>query len=70
MIAGLMQGTNPNFYGGRRINLLGGIALAGEHLGLRATRFALEGGAPVLQSLNGPQLGHSWQLNLSLGIRL
>ena len=68
MIAGLMQGTNPAFYGGKRVDLLGGIEIAGGAFGLRNTHFAVEGGAPVYQDLNGPQLGQAWELTLALGV--
>jgi hypothetical protein len=61
-IMGLMQGSNPNFYGGQRINLLGGLEVSGRPLGLHNVSVALEGGAPVYQHLNGPQLGEAWQI--------
>ena len=69
-IMGLMQGTNPNFYGGQRINLYGGIELDGSLVGLKRTYLAVEGGAPVYQNLNGPQLGEAWQINVALRIGL
>jgi hypothetical protein len=68
MISGLMPATNPDFYGGRTIDILGGIELAGAAFGLGNTHLALEGGAPVYQDLNGPQLGRAWEVSLSAGI--
>jgi hypothetical protein len=65
MISGLMQGTNPLFYGGKRIDLLGGIEIDGMPYGLGNTHLALEGGGPVYQELNGPQLGRAWQINVA-----
>jgi hypothetical protein len=69
-IMGLMQGTNPAFYGGQRVNLFGGIELNGAPVGWRNVNLAIEGGAPVYQYLNGPQLGEDWQINVALRIGL
>jgi hypothetical protein len=69
LIAGPMQGTVPGYYGGQRIDLFGGVEIAGHQFGLGNTRLAIEAGAPVYQDLNGPQLGHDWQLNAALGVR-
>lgn len=63
-----MQGAYPGWYGGERLDLLGGIEVAGHEFGLGHTKFAIEAGAPVYQDLNGPQLGSNWQLNASFGI--
>jgi hypothetical protein len=68
LITGLMQGTNPLFYGGKSIDLFGGFEIAGAPFGLGATHLAVEAGGPVFQDLNGPQLGHSWQVNVALGV--
>lgn len=66
MISGLMQGSNPLFYGGKRIDLLGGIEFDGAPLGLGPNlHLDVEGGAPVFQDLNGPQLGRAWQLTVA-----
>jgi hypothetical protein len=67
-ISGLMQGSNPYNYGGERIKLLGGLEISGAPLGLHHVSLALEGGAPVYQRLNGPQLGESWQLTGALHV--
>ncbi|MFZ1109307.1 MAG: alpha-amylase [Rhodomicrobium sp.] len=69
LIAGPMQGAVPGYYGGQRVDLFGGIEIAGHRFGLGDTRLAIEAGAPVYQDLNGPQLGQDWQLNASLGVR-
>lgn len=66
-IMGLMQGTNPRFYGGRQLTLLGGLAISGMRFGLKGTQLAITAGGPVYQDLNGPQLGRSWQFGLNLG---
>lgn len=67
-ISGLMQGTNPLFYGGQRINLLGGVSVDGGRWGWHGFHVALEGGAPVYQNLHGPQLGEGWVATLSVGL--
>lgn len=64
-ISGVMQGTNPAFYGGTRVDMLGGVALSGAPIGYNNVHLALEGGAPITQDLNGPQLGRNWQFNLA-----
>jgi hypothetical protein len=69
LISGVMQGANPLFYGGKRIDLLGGIELDGGALGLPTKgHLDIEGGAPVYQNLNGPQLGRAWQLTVAAKI--
>lgn len=68
-IFGGMQGANPAYYGGERVDLFGGIEIAGKEFGLGHTRLAIEAGAPVYQNLNGPQIGRDWQLNAALGVR-
>ncbi len=67
-IMGLMQGSNPYFYGGERINLLGGLEVSGAPIGLKNVSLALEGGAPVYQDLNGPQMGEAWQITGALHV--
>ena len=63
-----MEGVNPAFYGGTRLSMLGGVALSGAPIGYNNVHFALEGGAPVYQKLNGPQLGLDWQVNGGLAV--
>ncbi len=61
----MSQNMNPNYYGGQRITLLGGIELSGALWGYSKSALALEAGGPIYQNLNGPQLGQSWQVSLS-----
>ncbi len=68
-IFGAMQGANPANYGGERIDLFGGIEIAGHEFGLGHTKFAIEAGLPLYQNLNGPQIGESWQLNAVFAVR-
>ncbi len=67
-IFGGMQGAYPGWYGGERVDLFGGIEIAGHQFGLGHTKLAIEAGFPVYQDLNGPQIGENWQLNAALGI--
>jgi hypothetical protein len=67
MISGLMEGTNPNFYGGNHTDLLGGVEIAGGPFGYKKQHAAFEVGKTITQNLNGPQLGHSWTFNALLG---
>ncbi len=67
-IYGAMQGAYPGWYGGERVDLFGGIEIAGHAFGLGHTKLAIEAGFPLYQDLNGPQIGENWQLNAALGI--
>ncbi len=49
--------TDPNARGGSRLDLSLGLNLWSTEKG---TRFAIEGGAPIYQNLDGPQLGTEW----------
>lgn len=68
LISGPMQAADPNNYGGRRVELFGGLEYKIHGVGPTAVRLAVEGGAPVYQYLNGPQMGKAWQVNLALAI--
>ena len=57
-----VQTANPDYYGGERLDLLGGINLIVPEGALKGHRFALEAGAPVYQDLNGPQMETDWTL--------
>jgi hypothetical protein len=66
MIVGKAQAANPNYYGGQRIELFGGATISGKLVGLDAFSISLEGGIPVYQNLNGPQLSKNWQADMVL----
>ncbi len=51
-----VQTADPDNQGGRNVSLLFGFNLAGQPGLLRGHRLALEGGFPVYQNLNGPQM--------------
>ena len=64
MIMGPVQTANPDFQGGERIDLIGGVNTVVTHGPLAGHRFALEVGAPIYQDLNGPQMTGDWMLTL------
>ncbi len=49
-----MQAAVPNNYGGKRVELFGGLEYKFRGVGLSPVRIAVEAGAPVFQELNGP----------------
>lgn len=57
---------NPSAQGGRRVDLLLGLNAYFPEEGFRALRVALEAGAPVYQSLNGPQLKTTWLVRVGV----
>ena len=63
-IVGPVQTANPDFQGGERIDLIGGINLVGTHGALAGHRLGIELGAPVYQDLNGPQMAGDWMLTV------
>ncbi len=63
-IGGPVQTAHPEFYGGERVDLLGGINLVGQSGALRGHRLAIEAGAPVHEDLNGPQMSTDWMLTV------
>ncbi|HKT53383.1 MAG TPA: hypothetical protein VJP88_02965 [Caulobacteraceae bacterium] len=70
VIRGYAQGADPLFYGGDQVSLYAGVIASGRFIGLKAMQFGVEGGAPLWQRLNGPQLGRDWQLTLALKYKL
>jgi hypothetical protein len=59
-----MPPKNPNLQAGKRVDLLLGINLYVPSGIFRGQRLAIEGGLPVYQSLDGPQLQTRWQLTV------
>ena len=50
---------DPGWYGGERVDLFGGIEIAGLQFGLGHTKLAIEAGFAFYQNLNGPQIGEN-----------
>lgn len=59
--------ADPSLFGGKRLDLLFRLNFAAPRGFLKGSRWSLEGGLPIYQDLNGPQmradfrLGASWQ---------
>ena len=66
LMLGKLQSANPNFYGGKRIEMYVGADIDGKLLGAPGFSIGVEGGVPVYQNLNGPQLSKNWQAGLAL----
>jgi hypothetical protein len=56
--------ARPDLRGGRRLDLLFGINFYLPRGWLKGNRLMLEGGFPVYQHLDGPQLGTAWMFSL------
>jgi hypothetical protein len=54
----------PDLRGGRRVDLLFGINFYVPKGPLKGGRLMVEGGIPVYQDLDGPQLGTAWILSV------
>jgi hypothetical protein len=70
LIAGKAPAANPNFYGGRRVEIFGGATVSGKFIGLDDATVAIEGGPTVHQSLDGPQLSKNWQAGMALRFKI
>jgi hypothetical protein len=57
---GPVQTANPDFQGGERVDVIGGVNFVATHGGLAGHRVGIEVGAPVYQNLNGPQMTGQW----------
>ena len=62
--------AQPDLRGGQRLDALFGLnlLLPVKSAPFDSTRLALEGGFPLWQNLNGPQLGQNWQITAGLQI--
>ena len=56
---------DPALQGGKRLDLLLGANLHPKEGILKGQQFFIEAGAPVYQSLNGPQLRRAWVARVS-----
>ena len=60
--AGMVPTADPNLRGGHRLDVLLGIDLLVDSGLFKGLSMGFEGGVPVLQSLDGPQLETDWLL--------
>lgn len=61
--------ANPRFYGGERAEIFAGATISGRFIGYDAWTLGLEGGVPVHQDLNGPQIMKDWQASAQLRVK-
>ena len=59
-----VQTADPNNYGGERVDLKFGINLLGRLDWVRGHRLAIEGGIPIVQDLNGPQMETDFMISV------
>lgn len=63
-IAAPVQTAHPDFFGGERVDLYGGVNLVATHGPLKGHRLAIEAGGTVHEDLNGPQMQRDWTLTV------
>ena len=63
-VMGPVQTANPDFSGGERLDLIGGVNFVATHGSLAGHRLGIELAAPVYQNVNGPQLTGDWMLTV------
>jgi len=63
-VMGPVQSANPDFSGGERVDLLGGVNFVATHGTLAGHRLGIELGVPVYQNVNGPQMTGDWMLTI------
>lgn len=63
-VMGPVQTANPDFSGGERMDLLGGVNFVATHGALAGHRLGIEIGAPIYQNVNGPQMTGDWMLTV------
>lgn len=66
LAAGMVPTADPNKRGGKRASLSAGIDLYVLSGIFEDQHFTLEGGMPIYQSLDGPQLKTNWQFTLRI----
>ncbi|MDY7098120.1 MAG: transporter [Pseudomonadota bacterium] len=66
MIAGPVQTANPDFQGGETVTALAGMNFAVTGGALKGWRLGIEGGLPLVQDLNGPQMPTDYTLTVGV----
>ncbi|MFU7527972.1 transporter [Qipengyuania sp. ASV99] len=66
LIAGPVQTANPDFQGGESVTGLIGLNFAATGGALRGWRLGIEGGIPIVQDLNGPQMPTDYTLTMGV----
>ncbi|MBD2842261.1 transporter [Erythrobacter rubeus] len=66
LIRGPVQTANPDFQGGESVTAFAGINFAATAGTLKGWRLGIEGGLPVVQDLNGPQMPLNYSFTIGL----
>ncbi|MEM9502194.1 MAG: transporter [Pseudomonadota bacterium] len=66
MIVGPVQTANPDFQGGETVTAFAGVNFAVTGGSLKGWRLGVEGGIPLLQDLNGPQMPTDYTLTVGV----
>ncbi|MGB3469564.1 MAG: transporter [Erythrobacter sp.] len=66
LIAGPVQTANPDFQGGETVTAFAGMNFAVTGGSLKGWRLGVEGGLPVVQDLNGPQMPTDYTLTVGI----
>jgi hypothetical protein len=62
----LVPTADPDLRAGRRLDIVVGLSFVKNDGPLAGTRLSVEGGAPIYQSLDGPQLKTTWMVGTTL----
>ena len=65
-LIGKLPSANPNYYGGKRIEMNAGADIDGKLFGFPDFSIGIEAGVPVYQNLDGPQISKNWQAGMAL----
>lgn len=66
VIVGPVQTANPDFQGGESLTAFAGMNFAATGGALKGWRLGVEGGVPLLQDLNGPQMPTDFTLTVGV----
>ena len=65
-IMGPVQTANPDFQGGESVTAFAGVNFAATGGALKGWRLGIEGGLPLVQDLNGPQMPTDFTLTVGV----
>jgi opacity protein-like surface antigen len=65
-LIGKLPSADPNYYGGKRIEMYAGADIDGKLFGFPGFSVGVEAGVPVYQNLDGPQISKNWQAGMAL----
>ena len=65
-LIGKLPSADPEYYGGKRIEMNAGADIDGKLFGFPGFSIGVEAGVPVYQNLDGPQISKNWQAGMAL----